>query len=165
MIDAQVPEKLVGFVNQFRSWRNQLFIAAVVLFLLVLGAILDIFSALVLVVPLILPVASSIRRRSGTFGDRISVHDAAGVPDTADRSQSVYFQLSFRPVHCESISCDISVSYYADVFSIADYVLAGSVTGITGALTALLHRRGNSHGDQIPTGIDDVLHGVGGCRA
>lgn len=57
MIDAQVPEKLVGFVNQFVRGQTS-FLLLLFLFLLVLGAILDIFSALVLVVPLILPVAA-----------------------------------------------------------------------------------------------------------
>lgn len=56
MIDAEVPEKLIGFVNQFVEGPTS-FLLLLFLFLLVLGAILDIFSALVLVVPLILPVA------------------------------------------------------------------------------------------------------------
>jgi C4-dicarboxylate transporter DctM subunit len=57
MIDAQIPEKLVGFVNQFIEGPTS-FLLCLFLFLLVLGAILDIFSALVLVVPLIIPVAA-----------------------------------------------------------------------------------------------------------
>jgi C4-dicarboxylate transporter DctM subunit len=57
MIDAQVPELLVGFVNEFVRGPTS-FLILLLLFLLVLGAILDIFSALVLVVPLILPVAA-----------------------------------------------------------------------------------------------------------
>ncbi len=56
MIDAGVPEKLFALVREHVS--SQLgFLLLLNLFLLVLGAILDIFSALVLVVPLILPVA------------------------------------------------------------------------------------------------------------
>ncbi|MEE9142990.1 MAG: TRAP transporter large permease [Gammaproteobacteria bacterium] len=57
MIDAQIPQKLVGFVEQYVS-SPLTFQLLLLLFLLVLGAILDIFSALVLVVPLILPVAA-----------------------------------------------------------------------------------------------------------
>jgi tripartite ATP-independent transporter DctM subunit len=57
LIDAQVPEKLVSFVNQFVTGQTS-FLLLLFLFLLVLGAILDIFSALVLIVPLILPVAA-----------------------------------------------------------------------------------------------------------
>ena len=57
MIDAQVPEMLVEIVNRFVSGPIS-FLLSLFVFLLILGAILDIFSALVLVVPLILPVAN-----------------------------------------------------------------------------------------------------------
>ncbi len=56
LIDAQVPEMLVGIVNQYVSGSVS-FLLLLFVFLLILGAILDIFSALVLVVPLILPIA------------------------------------------------------------------------------------------------------------
>jgi C4-dicarboxylate transporter, DctM subunit len=56
MIDAGIPNKLFQFVNAHVSSRLT-FLILLNIFLLVLGAILDIFSALVLVVPLILPVA------------------------------------------------------------------------------------------------------------
>jgi tripartite ATP-independent transporter DctM subunit len=57
LIDAQVPERLVTVVTDFVGgpWS---FLVLLFLFLLLLGAILDIFSALVLVVPLIAPVAA-----------------------------------------------------------------------------------------------------------
>jgi tripartite ATP-independent transporter DctM subunit len=57
IIDAQVPEKLVEFITPYVSGPNS-FLLLLFLFLLVLGAVLDIFSALVLVVPLIIPVAA-----------------------------------------------------------------------------------------------------------
>ena len=57
MIDAQVPEMLIGLVQEYVTGQTS-FLLLLFLFLLVLGAILDIFSALVLVVPLILPVAA-----------------------------------------------------------------------------------------------------------
>ena len=56
MIDAGVPEALFAFVKEHVSSPLS-FLLLLNLFLLALGAILDIFSALVLVVPLILPVA------------------------------------------------------------------------------------------------------------
>ncbi|HKX54563.1 MAG TPA: TRAP transporter large permease subunit, partial [Xanthomonadales bacterium] len=56
MIDAGVPQKLLELVRQFVSSEFS-FLLLLLVFLLVLGAILDIFSATVLVVPLILPVA------------------------------------------------------------------------------------------------------------
>ena len=57
MIDAGVPQRLFQFVDAYVSGQAT-FLLAMLIFLLILGAILDIFSAIVLVVPLILPVAS-----------------------------------------------------------------------------------------------------------
>ena len=56
MIDAEIPDKLFRFVDSYVS-SQATFLFLLIVFLLILGAILDIFSALVLVVPLILPVA------------------------------------------------------------------------------------------------------------
>ena len=57
MIDAGVPQRLLAWVSGFVDSPTS-FLVLLLLFLLALGAILDIFSALVLVVPLILPVAA-----------------------------------------------------------------------------------------------------------
>ncbi len=56
MIDSGMPERLFQLVQNTVSDRLT-FLLLLNLFLLMLGAVLDIFSALVLVVPLILPVA------------------------------------------------------------------------------------------------------------
>ncbi|MDY0269416.1 TRAP transporter large permease [Trichloromonas sp.] len=56
LIDAGVPERLFDWVQAHVSSRLT-FLLWLNLFLLLLGCLLDIFSALVLVVPLILPVA------------------------------------------------------------------------------------------------------------
>ena len=57
MIDADIPQRLFEFVSAMVSSQTT-FLLLLLLFLLVLGAILDIFSAIVLVVPLILPIAA-----------------------------------------------------------------------------------------------------------
>lgn len=57
MIDADVPQRLFELVSNLVSSQTT-FLILLLFFLLVLGAILDIFSAIVLVVPLILPVAA-----------------------------------------------------------------------------------------------------------
>jgi tripartite ATP-independent transporter DctM subunit len=57
MIDIEVPQKLFGVIREYID-TPATFLAALLAFLLVLGAILDIFSAIVLVVPLVLPVAA-----------------------------------------------------------------------------------------------------------
>ncbi|MBE9516464.1 MAG: TRAP transporter large permease subunit [Proteobacteria bacterium] len=58
MVDAQIPEKLLGFVREHIDSRIS-FLILLNIFLLMLGMMLDIFSALVIVVPLILPIAVS----------------------------------------------------------------------------------------------------------
>jgi C4-dicarboxylate transporter DctM subunit len=57
LIDAQVPEKLFAFVTTHVTSKFT-FLVVLNLFLLVLGMILDIFSAVVIVVPLVLPLAA-----------------------------------------------------------------------------------------------------------
>lgn len=56
MIDAGVPQQLLEWVSGVVDSRLA-FLLMLLVFLLILGAILDIFSAIVLVVPLMLPVA------------------------------------------------------------------------------------------------------------
>ncbi len=57
MIDAGVPQKLLAIVSEMITSQFS-FLLLLLLFLLILGCILDIFSAVVLVVPLILPIAA-----------------------------------------------------------------------------------------------------------
>ncbi|MGI9270982.1 MAG: TRAP transporter large permease [Woeseiaceae bacterium] len=57
MISAGIPQMLLEWVSNLVSSQTT-FLLLLLLFLLVLGAILDIFSAIVLVVPLILPIAA-----------------------------------------------------------------------------------------------------------
>jgi tripartite ATP-independent transporter DctM subunit len=57
MIDAGVPQRLLEYMSGFVSSPAS-FLFLLLIFLLILGAILDIFSAIVLVVPLILPIAA-----------------------------------------------------------------------------------------------------------
>jgi len=57
-IDAEVPSQLFEFIQQHVDSKIS-FLILLNLFLLFIGAILDIFSALVIIVPLILPVAIS----------------------------------------------------------------------------------------------------------
>lgn len=56
LVDAEVPQQLLVFINQYIEDPLSFLILLNIL-LLVLGAMLDIFSALVIMVPLLLPVA------------------------------------------------------------------------------------------------------------
>jgi len=57
MIDAGVPQQLLQWISGYVTGEFA-FMVMLLVFLLILGAILDIFSAIVLVVPLILPIAT-----------------------------------------------------------------------------------------------------------
>lgn len=57
LIDQEVPARLFDFISTYIDSKYT-FLLLLNVFLLIVGAILDIFSALVLVVPLILPIAS-----------------------------------------------------------------------------------------------------------
>lgn len=56
LIDAQLPMQLLAFIEQFIDSKIQ-FLILLNLFLLLVGAIMDIFSAILVVVPLLLPLA------------------------------------------------------------------------------------------------------------
>lgn len=58
LIDQQVPNKILGLMQAYVS-NKYLFLLILNLFLLVVGCLLDVFSALVIVVPLIIPLALS----------------------------------------------------------------------------------------------------------
>jgi C4-dicarboxylate transporter DctM subunit len=56
LIDAEVPSRLFDIINDYIHNKLQ-FLIALNLFLLMLGCILDIFSAIVIMVPILLPIA------------------------------------------------------------------------------------------------------------
>ncbi len=58
MIDAQIPMVILDFMKQFIE-SKLLFLMTLNVFLLIVGAMLDIFSAIMVVVPLIIPIAAS----------------------------------------------------------------------------------------------------------
>lgn len=58
MIDAQIPQKMFEFFQGFIT-NKWVFFIILNIFLLFIGCIMDIFSALIIVVPLILPIAES----------------------------------------------------------------------------------------------------------
>ena len=58
LIDAQIPSQLLGFVERHISNRL-VFLILLNLFLLAVGCMIDMFSALIVVVPLVLPIAQA----------------------------------------------------------------------------------------------------------
>lgn len=58
LIDAEIPNRLLGLIEQYISSRI-VFLILLNVFLLAVGCMVDMFSALIVVVPLILPIAKS----------------------------------------------------------------------------------------------------------
>lgn len=58
MIDAMIPMKILGFMKEFIH-SKLMFLITLNVFLLIVGALLDIFSSILVVVPLIIPIAKS----------------------------------------------------------------------------------------------------------
>ena len=58
MVDAQIPTRAFEFIQEHIQSRWT-FLVLLNIFLLLLGAVLDIFSAIVIIVPIILPVAAA----------------------------------------------------------------------------------------------------------
>ena len=58
LVDQQIPMRLFELIRQYITSKYT-FLLVLNIFLLIVGALLDIFSALVLVVPLIVPIANS----------------------------------------------------------------------------------------------------------
>jgi tripartite ATP-independent transporter DctM subunit len=58
LVDAQIPNRILQFLTQLTE-NKYLFLAGLNIFLIGVGCIMDIFSAIVIVVPIIVPVAQS----------------------------------------------------------------------------------------------------------
>lgn len=56
LVDEEIPLQILNFISEMLS-NKLLFLLGLNLFLLVIGAMMDIFSAIIVVVPLILPIA------------------------------------------------------------------------------------------------------------
>jgi tripartite ATP-independent transporter DctM subunit len=93
LIDAEVPMKLF---NLFKTYTDSPFIFLILLnlFLLVVGCLLDIFSALIVVVPLITPVATAYGINPIHLG--IIFLANLQIPDSSCRDEPFYLKPSFR---------------------------------------------------------------------
>ncbi len=58
LVDEQIPDKILGYLTSFSDSRI-VFLLGLNLFLLVVGCIMDIFSAIVIIVPIMIPIALS----------------------------------------------------------------------------------------------------------
>ncbi len=98
MIDAGVPQQLFSLVSQYVSGANT-FLLVLLVFLLILGAILDIFSATVLIVPLLLPVAAQYGINPIHLGIIVPRGDGTRLSDAARRAEPVHREPQVREGH------------------------------------------------------------------
>ena len=91
LIDAEIPNRLLGLIEQYISNRI-VFLILLNLFLLAVGCMVDMFSALIVVVPLILPIAKS-----------YDVHPNSSGNDLPDQSgdRLLHPTSGAEPVHCQ----------------------------------------------------------------
>ena len=57
LVDEEIPMKILGFMESFLSNKYS-FLLTLNIFLLIVGSLMDIFSAIIVVVPLIVPIAT-----------------------------------------------------------------------------------------------------------
>ncbi len=57
LVDVEVPTKILGFMKEFFT-NKYVFLLFLNIFLLIVGSLMDIFSAIIVVVPLIVPIAN-----------------------------------------------------------------------------------------------------------
>ena len=107
MIDAQVPQQLIELVTRYISSQTS-FLLLLVGFLMLIGCILHIFSALVLVVPLILPVAAQYGVDPVHLGIIFVATMELGYLLPPDRPQSVYLELPVQAAR----SCEVCIATF-----------------------------------------------------
>ncbi len=98
LIDAEVPSRLIEWV-QAHVESKYLFLLLLNLALLVVGAMMDIFAAILVVVPLLKPLAARLRHRPGADGRDLHRQSRAGLPASAGRHQPVPLRLSLQEAH------------------------------------------------------------------
>jgi tripartite ATP-independent transporter DctM subunit len=135
LIDAQVPMKILAWMELHVDSKLQ-FLILLNGFLLIVGCMMDIFSAIVVVVPLILPIAL----RYGV--DPVHWHHFPGQPGNrlqhpAGRHQSVHCQPALRPPRAVTVPCRHSVPVaHARLAGHSD-LHPGHIPLVAGLITAL----------------------------
>ncbi len=95
LVEAEVPGHLLEW-TQSHVDSPVVFLLGLNLFLLVVGALMDIFSATVVVVPLIVPLGVGIRDPSRAPRHHLHREPRARLPDTARRRESIFVRLSVQ---------------------------------------------------------------------
>ena len=108
MIDTGVPQRLFAFVSDYVTGPTT-FLIALLVFLLILGAILDIFSATVLIVPLLLPIAAQYGIDPDPPRYRVLGRDGARLSHAAGWAEPLHREPSIREGHHGNLLGDAAI--------------------------------------------------------
>ncbi len=95
LVAADVPTMLVTWVDA-HIHSKYVFLLLLNLVLLVKGSFMDVFSAIIVMVPLITPMARALRHRSGATGHHLFGESGTGIFDAAHRHESLPLRVSFQ---------------------------------------------------------------------
>ena len=96
MVNAEVPKKLVAW-TQAHVESKIVFLLAINVILLIVGTVMDIFSAIVVVLPLIAPIAKRVRHRPVSPRRDLPAEPRGRLSPPARRAQPVLHQRQVQP--------------------------------------------------------------------
>ena len=140
LVDAEIPTRIVDWVlGHIHS--KYLFLLLLNMCLLVVGSLMDIFAAILVIVPLLKPLTARLRNRSGADGHHLSFQSRTRLPHAPGRNQSVPGRLPFRKAdvcglpRAAAISAGVAVRRASDHLRSLDDLrpsaLAGEVSTIS----------------------------------
>ena len=123
LVDAFIPMKILAFMEGLVETKIG-FLIVLNIFLILVGCMMDIFSAILVVVPLIVPLADRFRGGSDTFGHHLSGQPGHRLQHPARGPEPFYRQLAVRPTGGKALQGDSPLSAAASFHFAPDYLLA-----------------------------------------
>ena len=129
LIDTEVPTRIFEFIQQHIDDKLTFLILLNIFLLLLLGMMLDIFSALVIIVPIILPVAIGYGIHPVHLGIIFPGQHAVRLFHPTGRHEFIYRQLSIWKTRNDIIQSDDSILFNSTGCR-PDYYLLASVKSL-----------------------------------
>ena len=121
LVDAEVPFLLVEWADEHIGSRL-VFLLGLNLFLLLVGCLMDIFSAIFVVVPPCGAGCRAVRDRPAAPRDHLHSEPRARVPDTSGRAEPVSGVISVRPAADGGLPCVCSVAGHPGVWRLSHHL-------------------------------------------
>ena len=136
MFDAEIPQIFFEFVRSHVS-SQFVFLILLNILLLILGALLDIFSAILIMVPLLLPVAVGYGIHPVHLGIIFIANMQIGYFHSAYWNESLYCQLPVSKTNYRALFGYVAVYVRFTIRTFADYLHTDAV--FVGTLTMVVH--------------------------